>query len=429
MNVSALIFIALGLGIAVGVGFNQFFPVAIVPLNHFLLVPLGTAFLRLIQFVVVPIVFSSLVLGLTRIENANQMGRYIVRLLGSYLFTGTIAVGIGVSLELLLQPGAGVTGVSPTMAPTVQNLSLIDWLVGLVPVNPLQALSGGSLLQTILAAALIVGGIHKAGEKSASFLSLVESLYVIFEKVLVLILYTAPIGVFALICSLITTQGFELISKLFVYILGLIIAYSIMMSLYALILGLFKVKLLHFFKSFLPTISLAFGTASSSAALPVALENAQEDYGLPKEIVGFAIPVGAALKHDGSAIFQSFNALFIAQIYHVPLTPNLVLLIAVCTLLISFSAPGVPGAGIILMTTVLNAAGLPLEGVALVAGVDRLTDGFKTVVNVMGNVVNAVILSRWEQGNGQAIDQMMQSEPETLLTLTTTAQPNDSTTP
>lgn len=397
MNLSALIFVALGLGFGFGTVLNQFFPLAIGPLNHYLLVPLGTAFLRLIQFVVVPIVFSSLILGLTRIENASQVGRYVIRLLACYLLTGTIAVGIGIGIELLLQPGAGVTGLKLTAAvASSPPQSLVDWLVGLIPINPLQALSGTSLLQTIIAASLMVGGIHLAGEKATSFLNFVDSLYVIFEKVLVIILYTAPIGVFALICSLITTQGFELITKLFGYILGLILAFGLMMALYVLILAALKVKLVHFFNSFLPTISLAFGTASSSAALPVALENAQEDYKLPKEIASFAIPVGAALKHDGSAIFQSFNALFIAQIYHVPLTPNLVVLIALCTLLISFSAPGVPGSGIILMTTVLNAAGLPLEGIALVAGVDRLTDGFKTVVNVMGNVVNAVILSRWE---------------------------------
>ncbi|MDZ4875948.1 MAG: Proton/sodium-glutamate symport protein [Chroococcidiopsis cubana SAG 39.79] len=153
------------------------------------------------------------------------------------------------------------------------------------------------------------------------------------------------------------------------------------------------------FSMFFPTLSLAFGTASSNAALPIALQNAQENYGMREDIASFAIPLGTALKRDGSAILQGFNALFIAQLYQIPLTPSLMLAIALSTFLVSFSTAGVPGAGIIMMTTVLSAAGLPVEGVALVAGVDRLTDGLKTVLNVVSNTVNAVILSHWESSS------------------------------
>lgn len=397
LSLSNLILASLAAGIGFGTILNLYFPASIPSLDLYLLDPVGRAFLRLIQFVVIPIVFSSLILGLTRISNAAQVGRYTAKLLTSYLCTSLIAVGLGLTTCTLLQPGVGVTGFAAIADTQVhQSQSLVDWLVSLVPVNPLEALSTGNLLQTIFSAALIGVGIQFAGEKAASFVAFVESVYVISEKILSLILYVAPIGVFALISSVIATQGFELIAKLFVYVLGLFISTLIMISLYTLILFGLQAKPGKFFQSLFPSLSLAFGTASSNAALPVVLQNAQEGYGLREDIASFAIPLGTALKRDGSAILQGFNALFIAQIYHVPLTAELLLAIALSSLLVSFSTPGVPGSAIITMATVLAAAGLPVEGIAIVAGIDRLTDGFKTVLNVIGNVTNAIILSRWE---------------------------------
>jgi proton glutamate symport protein len=397
MNLSNLILACLGLGIVFGAILNGAFPTAIAPLDHYILTPIGEVFLRLIQFVVVPIVFCSMILGLTRIQNAAQVGRYAVKLLTSYVITSTIAAALGMGMAFLLQPGAGVTGFSlPTGLAQAKGLSLLDWLVSLVPVNPLEALSTANLLQIIVSAALIGIAIQFVGDKAASFLAFIESCYAIFEKVLALVLYIAPIGVFALISSVIATQGLDIIVRLLVYVLGLLTTTALMIGIYACILFALRAKPLHFFRSLFPALSLAFGTASSNAALPIVLQNIQESYGLRPEIATFALPLGTALKRDGSAILQGFNALFIAQVYQVPLTSSLLLAIAVSTLLVSFSTPGVPGSALITMTTVLSAAGLPIEGVAIVAGVDRLTDGFKTVLNIVGNTTNAIILSHWE---------------------------------
>jgi proton glutamate symport protein len=410
ISLSTLILVSLGMGIIFGTLLNLYAPSAIVPLDRYVLTPLGEAFLRLIQFVVVPIVFSSLILGLTRVSNAAQVGRYATKLLTGYLMTSLIAVVLGMGMAMLLQPGAGFTGLSTErMSELGQHLSMIDWLVSLIPINPFEALSTGNLLQTIASAALIGVGIQLAGDKASSFVSVVESIYVISEKILSFILYVSPIGVFALISSVIATQGFGLIAKLFVYVAGLIASSTIMMGFYTLVLFVLKANPNQFFRSFFPAFSLAFGTASSNAALPIVLKNAQEGYGMREDIASFAIPLGTALKRDGSAILQGFNALFIAQIYHIPLTPSLLLAIALSTLLVSFSTAGVPGAGIIMMATVLAAAGLPVEGVAIVAGVDRLTDGFKTVLNVFGNTVNAVMLSHWEQGESLPESQVISS--------------------
>jgi len=397
MNLSTLILLSLGLGIGFGTILNTTFPSYIEPINLNILVPVGESFLRLIQFVVVPIVFSSLIMGLTRIQGAGQVGRYTAKLMTSYVITSTIALGVGMATAYLLQPGSGVEGFTLPESLTVTAApSLVTWLVSLIPTNPLEALSTGNLLQIIFSAVLLGFGIQLAHEQAQPFIKLIESIYHISEKTLSVILYAAPLGVFALISSVIAVQGLELIAKLFLYVLGLFIASTIMIAIDLLILVTLKAEPLRFLRSLAEAIALAFGTASSNAALPVVLQNIQENYGLREEIASFAIPLGTALKRDGAAILQGFNALFVTQIYQVPLTPSLLLAIALSSLLVSFSTPGVPGSAIITMATVLSAAGLPLEAIALVAGIDRLTDGFKTVVNIIGNSTNAIILSHWE---------------------------------
>lgn len=397
MNLSTFILVSLGLGVVFGTVLNTTFPENIELINQNILAPIGESFLRLIQFVVVPIVFSSLILGLTRIQGAGQVGRYTAKLMTSYVVTSAIALGVGMGTAYFLQPGSGVTGFSISDSIKITEApSLISWLVSLIPVNPLEALSTGNLLQIIFSAVLLGFGIQLAGDKAKLFVAFIDSVYHISEKTLSVILYVAPFGVFALMSSTIATQGLEVVAKLLLYVLGLAIASAIVISLDVLILFILKAEPIRFFQSLSEAIALGFGTASSNAAMPVVLRNIQEKYGMREEIASFAIPLGTALKRDSAAIFQGFNALFVTQVYHVPLTPSLLSAIAISSLLVSFSTPGVPGSDLITMATVLSASGLPLETIALVAGIDRLTDGLKTVVNIIGNSTNAIVLSYWE---------------------------------
>jgi proton glutamate symport protein len=304
---------------------------------------------------------------------------------------------LGMGMALLMQPGADITGFTiPATVSSKASPDLLKWLVELIPVNPMAALSSGNLIQIILSAVLFSIGIQLTPAKSKPFVAVIESIYEISEKILSVILYAAPVGVFALISAVIATQGLELISRLLFYVLGLLIATTLMIGFYLVVLFGFRADPIKLIKNIVPSLSLAFGTASSNAVLPVLLKNLQEDYGLRPEINSFAIPLGTAIKRDGSAVLQSFNALFIAQVYHVPMTPYLLLSIGISSLLVSFSTPGIPGSALITMATVLTAAGLPVEGIALVAGIDRLTDGFKTVLNVVGNSSTAILLSYWE---------------------------------
>lgn len=397
MNLSAIILLALAAGMSLGAILHEALPTWVDPVNLYLLDPLGQAFLRLIQFVVVPIVFSSLLLALTRLQNASQVGRYTLKLLISYTITSIIAISIGITTAIVMHPGTGAIGLAQSHVETTgQSPDLIAWFISLIPTNPLAALSSGNLLQTIFSSALIGIGIQQAGDRAKPFVELIESIYAISEKILFLILYTAPVGVFALMGSVIAVQGISILGKLLTYMAGVVLAIGIMIGFYGILLTLFKAKPIHFFRSFAPSLTLAFGTASSNAALPVALQNAQENYALSPTIASFAIPLGTALKRDGMAVGQGFNALFVAQLYDIPLTPSLLCAVLLSTLLVSFSTAGVPGAGIVMMATIFTAAGLPLEGVAILAGVDRLMDSFHTLLNLIGNTAHAVMLERWE---------------------------------
>jgi proton glutamate symport protein len=323
MNLSTIIILALGAGMTFGAILHEALPTWVAPLNLYLLDPLGQAFLRLIQFVVVPIVFSSLLLALTRIQNASQVGRYTAKLLLSYILTSIVAIGLGIATAMVMHPGSGTIGLaSAQIQATGESPDLIAWLVSLIPTNPLAALSSGNLLQTIFASALLGMGIQQAGDRAKPFVDFVESIYVISEKILFLILSTAPVGVFALMSSVIAVQGISILGKLLTYMVGVVLAIMLMIGVYGILLAIFRIQPLHFFHSFYPSLTLAFGTASSNAALPVVLQNAQENYGLSPTIASFAIPLGTALKRDGMAVGQGFNALFVAQLYDVPLTPS-----------------------------------------------------------------------------------------------------------
>ncbi len=399
---STFIFLSLGLGIIFGAALHGFMPEQAGIVDQYLLSPLGKGFLRLIRFVIVPLVFSSLILSLTRTRDTGKIGRYATRLGLCYFLTTALAVGVGVTTALVLHPGGEIEGLLIPVTHTESSQPpVMDWLISIIPANPFETLSTGNLLQTIVAAVLISLGIRSVGDRAKSLVEVLESVFLVSERILSQVLLLAPIGVFALVASVIATQGVGVLSRLLSYILGLILAFGLMIVCYALILLIFQISPAFYFRSFFATFSLAFGTASSSATLPVAIQNAHENYGLLEDISSFAIPLGTALKRDGSAIFQSFNALFIAQVYHVPLTASFIWTVALCTFLISYSTPGIPGSGLISMTTVFGTVGLPLEGIAIVAGIDRFTDGFKSVVNIMGTTVSAVILGRLEQPSNQ----------------------------
>lgn len=390
------ILLALILGVIAGGAINLLVPQWAAPLDQQLLTPLGQVFLRLLQFIVVPMVFCALVLSFTQVERGGHVGRYAGKLLGLYIVTSGVALAIGMAVAAWLTPGTGIGEVGQASVQAAEPMPLTQWLVSLVPRNPFEALADANLLQIIIAAALVGIAARQLPEQSQPFIKVLESGYDITLKILAMVLKLAPIGVFALIASVVATQGLELMVKLGLYVVGLLLAIAAMALFYLALLALAGARPGAYLKHFSESLSFALGTASSNATLPIALENARA-YGAPHQLTAFALPFGTALKRDGAAVLQGFNALFVAQLFGVDVTLTLVITIFATGLLVSFSTAGVPGAGLVAMSTVLSAAGLPLEGVAVVAGVDRFTDGFRTALNVMGNTANAMLLARTQR--------------------------------
>ncbi|WP_298189227.1 dicarboxylate/amino acid:cation symporter [uncultured Pseudomonas sp.] len=397
MSVTRQILLALVFGILTGLVLNTSAGAlpegSVIWLDANLLTPVGNIFLRLLQFVVVPMVFGALILSLTNREHGAAVGRHAGRLLVGYVLTSAIALALGMLVAQWLSPGSGAESLVSQAPESRQADSLSQWLVALVPNNPFTALSSGGLLQVIFAAALIGIAMRALPADSAPLRRLIESGYTVTLKVLEFVLKLAPYGVFALITSVIASQGLDLLLRLGMYVVGLTLALALMAALYLLLLGITGARPLAFVKHFGQSLGFAFGTASSGATLPLALGNARS-YGMSESLASFALPFGTALKRDGAAVLQGFNALFVAQLFNIDITTSLLITVFTTGLLVSFSTAGVPGAGLVAMTTVLGAAGLPLEGVAVVAGVDRFTDGLRTALNVMGNCANAALLER-----------------------------------
>lgn len=219
-------------------------------IDHYVLSPTGQAFIRIIQFIVVPVVFTSLIIGLTSLQGTGKIGSYTIKLLPLYIITSAVALAIGMVTAYLVKPGTGVSIKEVGQGPGAQKgQSLVDWLVSIVPTNPFEALSTANLLQVIISAILIGVAMNLVKEKAQPFLALVESVYSIVERILQIILKVAPIGVFALMASVIATQGFGVVNKLLMYILGLILALAIMGVIYYLILLMVGAKPNHFLKA------------------------------------------------------------------------------------------------------------------------------------------------------------------------------------
>lgn len=397
MTTSNRIFIALLLGTVCGFLLNVLAPSSAIEfLDGNILKVVGSGFIRLIQFIVVPLVLLSLALAVANMSDLKRIGRFSLKLLGMYLATSSVSLAVGIGLARLLKPGAGVE-MAAHAAPDYQGITMADWVLRILPRNPFEALSSGNILQVIVTAVLVGLGITLAGKKGRPVFALFESGYEVVKKMTRVVLILAPAGVFALMASVIASQGLGILKSLAMYAVGLILGIVIIAAvMYNLIFLLAGVNPLRFWKGFSPAFLFAFGTASSGASLPLAMENAEQRYKMRSDIASFALPFGIAMKKDGAALLQGFTAVFVAQMAGIHLTPPQMTAVIVSSLLVSFSTAGIPAGGLIMMSTVLTAAGLPLEGLVILAGLDRLTDTFRSSLNVIGPAANAALLEKWE---------------------------------
>ena len=359
----------------------------------------GNGFTSAIKMMVVPLVFVSLVAGTSSMGDVKKLGRIGGKTMVFYLATTAIAIVISLILGSLLKPGSGLD-MSTMMTSEVvigESKSITDIILGIIPSNPIQSLANGDMLQVIFFAMLIGVAINLVGENAQPVKTLFESANEICMKIVSIVMLFAPYGVFTLVSTTFATTGTSAIVVLLKYVLvvllGLLIHITVVYG------GLFKIftkqNIKPFLNKFTRVAAVTFSTASSNASVPVSLE-VMEELGVGKSTRSFTIPMGATINMDGTAIMQGIASLFIAQIYGIELGVNAMVTIVLTATLASIGTAGVPGVGMIMLSMVLQSVGLPLEGIGLIMGVERIIDMFRTTVNVMGDNVCTLIIANSE---------------------------------
>ena len=358
----------------------------------------GRIFVASLKMLVVPLVFVSLICGASSLGNSARMGRIALRTMLLYLLTTGIAVTIALTVALAVDPGEGVD--LPGEADYVGSdaPSIPDVIVGLVPSNPVQAMAEGNMLQVIVFALLIGFAITRAGEAGKRICGFFTDFEVIIMRMVSLLMLIAPYGVGALLTKLFAQLGLSAIvdlGKYFVTVLGVLIFHGVVVYSAVLksLVGLPPSVLLYKMRS---VWAFAFSTASSAATIPITLRAVEKRLGVKPSVAGFTVPLGATINMDGTAIMQGVATVFIAQVYGVDLSMGDLAAVVLTATMASIGAAGVPGVGLITLALVLEQVGLPVEGIAMIIGVDRLLDMVRTAVNVTGDATVSLIVAELE---------------------------------
>lgn len=404
MSLTKKILIALVLGVVTGI-ILTFVPEAVFSkLDTYLLTPVGQIFINLIMMLVVPIVFVSIVLGTAGLGEPAKLGGIGVQTITFFLVTTAIALCISLALAFAIKPGTeGVFDVSIADYEANEAPPIMETLVNIIPTNPVSSMAAGDMLQ-IIAFAIFVGiALAILGDKTSGIHRLFNQANEVLMYLVNVIMKAAPYGAFALIASAIGGAGLDAIGSMGAYmgtvILGLFIHAAVTYTIAIWFLG--RGNPITFYKGFFPAMSVAFSTASSNATLPISMKAAQENLGVSKSISSFVQPLGATVNMDGTAIMQATAAVFISQVYAIPLDFTDIILIIITATLASIGTAGVPGVGLIMLAMVLTQVGLPVEGIALIIGIDRLLDMLRTSLNITGDAVCAYIISENEKRKGK----------------------------
>ena len=393
LSLTAKIAVSLVLGVLAGLALQNHADIAV---NY--IKPFGTIYLNLIKMIVVPVVLLSIIQGIVSLQDVKKVGSIGVRTVVFYLCTTALAVTIGLLFANLLQVGAGYTLPAEALSYEASAApSFMNTLVNIFPSNAITPLANATMLQVIVIAIFFGFGIILAGDKGKLAADTVESFAEVAFKIMDMIIQLSAIGVFALICPVVAENGpavlLPLLKVILVaysgYIVHMVLVYSASVRCFA------GMSPLTFFKHMSQPMIFAFSSASSVGVLPFNLD-ATEKMGVRKEIASFVLPLGATINMDGTAIYQGVCAIFIAQIFGIDLNISQQVTIILTATLASIGTAGVPGSGMIMLAMVLQSVGLPLEGIALVAGIDRILDMGRTVVNITGDAACSVCVNAWE---------------------------------
>jgi Na+/H+-dicarboxylate symporter len=360
--------------------------------------PIGTIFINLIKMLIVPLIFVSLVCGVTSMHDMHKMGRIAAKTVVIYLLTTAVAISIGLGFGILLQPGAGIDIAAASSVQAKEAPTLIQTLVGLFPNNPIAAMADGNVLQIIVFAILFGLAINIAGEAGRKIREFFDSLAEVIYKLTSIVISLAPYGVFALMAWVAGTYGLDVLLPLGTVVIAVylgcivhaIVVYGGALTLIA------KLNPIRYFQGIAEAQAVAFTTTSSSGTLPVTMSCAQKNLGVSRGVSSFVLPLGATINMDGTALYQGVCALFVAQAFGVSLGVGDYVTIILTSTLASIGTAGVPGAGLIMLSLVLTSVGLPLEGVAIIAGIDRILDMARTTLNVTGDGMVSVLVAKSE---------------------------------
>ncbi|PAV30944.1 dicarboxylate/amino acid:cation symporter [Virgibacillus profundi] len=362
--------------------------------------PIGDIFLRLIKFIIVPLILSTIIVGVTSAGDIKKLSRLGGKTISFYLVTSFIAITIGLTAGFVISPGTGADiTVEDTAVEPTETEGVVQTLLNIIPTNPMESLTTGNVLQIIFFAIFLGIGIILVGEKAAPVQRFFDGLAEIMYKITALIMILVPFGIFGLLAPIVGEYGISvllpLIKLIIAVLIGCVIHAGIIYSLAVKSLG--KMNPVHFFKGIFPAAAVAFSTSSSSGTLPVTMKNTQESLGVSKETSSFVLPLGATINMDGTALYQGITVVFIAQYFGMELTFAQIMMVVLIGTLASIGTAGVPGAGLVMLTMVLAAINLPLEGIALIAGVDRVLDMMRTSVNIMGDATASVVVEASER--------------------------------
>ena len=384
------ILIGMLLGICTGLGLSE---------QAVLLKPIGTLFVNTIKMLIVPLVFCSLIVGVTSMQDTAKMGRIGFKSFAFYLGTTSIAITLGLAVGHFMQPGAGLAMTSAESHSAVKEVpSIMETLINIVPTNPIAALASGQILQVIVFAVALGIALVLIGDHGKPAIKVFESLAEAMYKLTDMVMKLAPYGVFGLMAWVAGEYGMDMLMPLIKVILAVYIGCALhIIGFYSLVLTFVaKLNPVQFFKGISNALAVAYTTSSSAGTLPASMKCASESLGINKKISSFVLPLGTTINMDGTALYQGVTALFVAQAFGIDLTWVDYITIILTATLASIGTAGVPGAGLVMLTLVLTTVGLPLEGVAIIAGIDRILDMARTVVNVSGDLVATTVIAKSE---------------------------------
>ena len=405
MSYTTRILLSMFLGIFFGSLINNLFlDYSLVVFSIEIFSALGTIFISSLKLMVVPLVFFSLVTGVAQITDSSKLGSISIKAIFLYLATTSIAISLALFFSNFINIGSGAGLISEAKFVTPTPPSLKEVFVNIFPTNPIAAMANGEMLQIIVFSLLVGLGV-KSLSSSENLINFFVSGNNLMLKIVELIIWFAPIGIFCLLTDIFSQIGFSIIYDLagyFFLLMAVLMFHGIFV--YSFFLYFFTgLNPIVFYSKLKEVILFAFSTSSSSATMPLTLKTAKDKLGVDQSVASFTIPLGATINMDGTAIMQGVATVFIAQVYGIDLTMTDFLMVILTATLASIGTAGVPGVGLIMLAMVLQQVGLPVEGIALIIGVDRLLDMVRTSVNVCGDSMIACLISSSENNLSQEI--------------------------